>query len=82
MTTPSSAGKGDDYRPVNGDSFRKNYANIRKDCGCEFGTRCECERVEIAFAADLPICECCEDSWCPTHAMHYVDCDCVGPGQR
>ena len=79
MTT-SAAGKGDDYRPVNGTSFRNNYENIRKECGCEFGTKCGCEKVKIAFASDIPTCECCGDSWCPTHEMHYADCDCVGPG--
>ena len=78
--TPSAAGKGDDYRPVNGTEFRKNYSNIRKECGCEFGTKCGCEKVKIVFAGDLDLCECCEEElYCPIHEMHYADCDCVGP---
>ena len=37
------------------------------------------ERVRIVFAHELPECECCGEPWCPVHAEHYADCDCIGP---
>jgi hypothetical protein len=37
------------------------------------------DRVPIVYAADLPLCECCEEPWCPLHDQHYADCACVGP---
>lgn len=36
----------------------------------------------IVFAADLPLCECCEEPWCPVHAEHYADCPCLGPNSE
>lgn len=37
------------------------------------------ERVPIVCASDLPLCECCDEPWCPTHNEHYADCACIGP---
>ena len=36
-------------------------------------------RIRIISADSLPDCEYCDDKWCPLHAMHYADCECVGP---
>lgn len=37
------------------------------------------KEVRIVFATDLPLCECCNEPWCPIHLKHYADCECVGP---
>jgi len=37
--------------------------------------------IPIVFADDLPLCECCEEPWCPEHADHYADCGCLGPSE-
>jgi hypothetical protein len=76
----NQAGKGDKPRPYSATTYGRNFGDIRKECGCPFGVKCCCEKVKIVFARDLPICECCEDSWCSTHNMHYADCPCIGPG--
>jgi hypothetical protein len=34
------------------------------------------------FAADLPQCECCEETWCPECEEHYADCSCIGPTEE
>jgi hypothetical protein len=34
--------------------------------------------VVVVFASDLPICECCEEPWCPLHEQHFADCSCLG----
>ena len=37
---------------------------------------------EVVFAADLPLCECCqEEAYCPKHQKHFADCACIGPTQ-
>ena len=72
--------KGDHPRPYKPAKFNANFEEIKKPCGCAFGTKCDCERVKIVFAGDLELCEDCqEELWCPIHEMHYADCDCVGP---
>lgn len=35
----------------------------------------------IVYASNLPLCECCEEPWCPQHAMHYANCPCIGPSE-
>jgi hypothetical protein len=37
------------------------------------------DRVPIIFAHELPLCECCDEPWCPKHQQHYADCTCLGP---
>ena len=36
---------------------------------------------EIVFAAELPLCEMCEEPFCPKHNEHYADCGCIGPSE-
>ena len=36
---------------------------------------------KVVFASDLPLCECCEEPWCPECEEHYADCGCFGPTQ-
>lgn len=33
----------------------------------------------VMGAADMLECEICGEPYCPEHAAHYTDCDCVGP---
>lgn len=33
----------------------------------------------IVCASELPLCECCDEPWCPQCQTHYVDCACLGP---
>jgi len=35
--------------------------------------------VELVYASDLPLCEGCEEPWCPKCDEHYADCACPGP---
>ena len=35
----------------------------------------------VVYAADLPLCDCCGEPWCPKHEEHYADCECFGPTQ-
>jgi hypothetical protein len=35
----------------------------------------------VVYAGDLPVCECCDEPFCPTHNDHYADCSCFGPTQ-
>jgi hypothetical protein len=37
---------------------------------------------KVVFAADLPQCECCEETWCPECEEHYADCSCIGPTEE
>ena len=39
--------------------------------------------IPVVFAADLPLCECCDEPWCEKHDCHYGDdeCSCPGPHQ-
>lgn len=35
----------------------------------------------VKFASDLPICECCGETFCPQCNKHFFECDCIGPTQ-
>ena len=35
--------------------------------------------IKIKFAADLPDCPDCGESWCPDCEQHFADCACPGP---
>jgi len=35
----------------------------------------------VAFASDMPECECCGEPFCPECNDHYADCGCPGPMQ-
>lgn len=35
----------------------------------------------VKFAADMPLCDCCEEAWCVEHDDHFGDCSCLGPTQ-
>lgn len=35
--------------------------------------------VRVVFASELPLCDCCEEPWCPEHNEHYGTCACIGP---
>lgn len=35
----------------------------------------------VVFASGLPICEMCDEPWCPECREHYADCSCPGPDQ-
>ena len=37
------------------------------------------EKLPVLFAADLPLCECCEEPWCPECQEHFADCAHPGP---
>jgi len=34
---------------------------------------------QVVYAADLVLCDCCEEAWCNLHGDHYSDCSCIGP---
>lgn len=34
---------------------------------------------KVMQAADMLDCKQCGEPWCPEHAQHYADCDCIGP---
>ena len=37
------------------------------------------EKQKIVWAGDLPLCEVCEEPWCPTCEAHYAECACPVP---
>jgi len=37
--------------------------------------------ILVKYAADLPLCEGCEEPWCEEHGEHFAECECVGPHQ-
>lgn len=34
---------------------------------------------KVVYADELPVCDCCEEPFCPKCNAHYADCDCIGP---
>lgn len=36
----------------------------------------------IVFAYELRKCDCCDEAWCEVHAMHFVNCPCVGSSAK
>ena len=40
------------------------------------------EWQKVVFADSLPVCEDCDEPWCPEHGRHYYACDCIGPTEE
>ena len=46
MNSKPTHGKGDKPRPYNPHVWNDNFQEIKKPCGCKFGTKCQCKPLD------------------------------------